>query len=140
MLIMKLTFFPQRVTRIAGILYRYICTLPNNMFRFGCTLINCQMCKHVNIVNIHVYFYQAHVLSSRAHRHWQAQADTHTYTDNILCKLISVLGGREKLLIIRLMGTRLSSASLSSNCLCVNVCVCVFVYQRAGAPLSNTQR
>lgn len=94
-----------------------------------------QTCTHVGL-----YHYQPHLLSAKVHRHWQAQTDTHTRTHNLLCKLISVLGGREKLLIIRLMGTRLSSASLSPNCLCVNVCVCVFVYQRAGGPQSNTQR
>lgn len=92
------------------------------------------MCKHVQI---YVYHYQPHLLSVEVHRHWQAQIDTHTHTCNLLCKLISVLGGRKKLLIIRLMGTRLSSASLSSNCLCVNVCVCVFVYQRAGGGASE---
>lgn len=45
------------------------------------------------------------------------------HTCNLLCKLISVLGVRKKLLIIRLMSTRLCSASLSS------VCVWKFVYQ-----------
>lgn len=38
------------------------------------------------------------------------QGYIHTKTRNLLCKLISLLGGRVKLLIIRLMGTRLSCA------------------------------
>lgn len=43
-----------------------------------------------------------------------------------------MLGGREKLLIIRLMGTRLSSASLSPNCLCKYLCLCVCVSEDGG--------
>lgn len=58
------------------------------------------------------------------------QTHTHTHACNLLCKLISVLGGREKLLIMKLMGTRLSSASLSFNGLCVNVCVCKCVHEK----------
>lgn len=78
-----------------------------------------------------------HLLSDKVHKHYRAQADmltlyTQTHTCSLLCKLISVLGGRVKLLIIRLMGTRLSSASLSSNWLCVNVCVCVFGVSEGG--------
>lgn len=52
---------------------------------------------------------------------------THTHTKPPLQvdKCVRRQGKINNYQIIRLMGTRLSSASLSSNWLCVNVCVCV---------------
>lgn len=86
--------------------------------------------------------YLQHGLSVNVHKYWQAQTNpplslshiTHTLipTQTLHWGLISVLGGREKLLIIRLMGTRLSSASLSPNCLCKYLCLCVCVSEDGG--------
>lgn len=85
------------------------------------TIICANMYKYMYTITNHIS-YLLKCTGTGRHK----QTHIHTHARNLLCKLISVLGGRKKLLIIRLMGTRLSSASLSSNCLCVNVCV--FVY------------